>query len=189
MGHPQAGSVRVRRSERRHLQWRQQEETVHRHRHDWLPRPGAAGEPDTTDSSGLRIVITVTQASPCVLMCLLFTVCTSGRAHHRHGSSLQTLPLELHHERHSGQTSRGSHLTQVGWIVCVCVCVSQWCCPHVDLIMSETLTHFYFAFTVWRSVRHCAPVWPLWLMDPSSVWEPFSISNTSWSFHFIPRCC
>lgn len=40
-------------------------------------------------------------------------------------------------------------------------------------------------FPVWRNVRHCVRAWPLWLMDPLSVWELFSISNTSWSFYFI----
>lgn len=40
-------------------------------------------------------------------------------------------------------------------------------------------------FPVWRNVRHCVHAWPLWLMDPSSVWELFSTSNTSWSFYFI----
>lgn len=36
-----------------------------------------------------------------------------GWTYHRNGPSLQTLSLELHHERYPGRTSCGAHLTQV----------------------------------------------------------------------------
>lgn len=35
---------------------------------------------------------------------------------------------------------------------------------------------------VWRSVRPSALGWPSWSTGPSSVWVPFSISNTSKGF-------
>lgn len=44
MGHPEVGSERVRRLLCRDLQRRQQAQTLHGHRHDWLPRAGLAGE-------------------------------------------------------------------------------------------------------------------------------------------------
>lgn len=44
VGHPEAGSDRVRRPLCRDVQWRQQAQTLHSHRNDWLPSAGAAGE-------------------------------------------------------------------------------------------------------------------------------------------------
>lgn len=44
VGHPEAGSDRVRRPLCRDLQWRQQAQTLHSHRNDWLSGAGAAGE-------------------------------------------------------------------------------------------------------------------------------------------------
>jgi len=44
VGHPEAGSDRIRRVLRRNLQWRQQAQTLHSYRNDWLPSTGAAGE-------------------------------------------------------------------------------------------------------------------------------------------------
>lgn len=44
VGHPEAGSDRVRRPLCRDLQRRQQAKTLHSYRNDWLPSAGAAGE-------------------------------------------------------------------------------------------------------------------------------------------------
>lgn len=44
VGHSEAGSDRVCQPLCRDLQWRQQTETLHCHRNDWLPNAGAAGE-------------------------------------------------------------------------------------------------------------------------------------------------
>lgn len=44
MGHPEAGSDRVCWPLCRDLQWRQQAQTLHSYRNDWLPGTGAAGE-------------------------------------------------------------------------------------------------------------------------------------------------
>lgn len=44
VGHPEAGSDRIRRPLRRDLQRRQQAQTLHSHCNDWLPGAGAACE-------------------------------------------------------------------------------------------------------------------------------------------------
>lgn len=44
VGHPEAGSGRVRRPLCRDLQWRQQAQTLHSYCNDWLPSTGAVGE-------------------------------------------------------------------------------------------------------------------------------------------------
>ncbi len=44
VGYPEAGSHRVRRPLCRDVQWRQQAQTLHSHRTDWLPGAGAAGK-------------------------------------------------------------------------------------------------------------------------------------------------
>lgn len=62
------------------------------------------------------------------------------------------------------------------------ICIYYEC---MHLCVSTASNCYDFTFPVWRNVRHCAPAWPLWLMAPSSVWEPSSISNTSWLFYFI----
>lgn len=44
VGHSEVGSVRICRQLCGDLQWRQQTQTLHSYRNDWLPGPGAAGE-------------------------------------------------------------------------------------------------------------------------------------------------
>lgn len=44
VGHPEAGFDRVRQPLCSDLQRRQQAQTLHGHRHDWLPSAGSAGE-------------------------------------------------------------------------------------------------------------------------------------------------
>lgn len=62
MGHPEVGSERVRRLLCRDLQRRQQAQTLHGHRHDWLPRAGLAGEgagafPLLSGTKNLHVVV------------------------------------------------------------------------------------------------------------------------------------
>lgn len=110
VGHPEAGSVRVCRPKCWDLQRGEQEETLHSHRHDRMPCCGAAGEVNTINSTGFGLELG-SQLNKLDARC--FCVChhSSGWTYYRHGPSLQTLPLELHHECYSGQTSCGPHLT------------------------------------------------------------------------------
>lgn len=71
VGHPEAGSVRGCRPHCWHLQWREQEETLHSHCHDRLPCASAAGKANICLDLRLRRGVTVLRA----LLCVSFSLC------------------------------------------------------------------------------------------------------------------